>query len=185
MSSRILRLGQRPSPPVLRRYPLGARGDEYLPLTCLAKATRFTPASPPASPLAITTPHAPRTTHHSPITSTATCAEDNMGGERVRLYVSGQFLGFKRSKVNQYNHTALVKLQGVETKEETNFYLGKRLAYIYKAKTLKKGSHYRVIFGKVTRAHGSTGVVRSKFRKPLPSNAIGARIRCLLYPSTI
>jgi large subunit ribosomal protein L35Ae len=94
-------------------------------------------------------------------------ADNNMGGERVRLYVSGQFLGFKRSKVNQYNHTALVKLQGVESK------------------TLKKGSHYRVIFGKVTRAHGSTGVVRSKFRKPLPSNAIGARIRCLLYPSTI
>lgn len=33
-----------------------------------------------------------------------------MGGEPVRLFVKGQILGYKRSKANQYNHTALIKV---------------------------------------------------------------------------
>ncbi|KAJ8537904.1 hypothetical protein K7X08_014444 [Anisodus acutangulus] len=48
-------------------------------------------------------------------------------GERVRLYVRGTVLGYKRSKSNQYPNTSLIQIEGVNTKEEVDWYLGKRL----------------------------------------------------------
>ncbi len=73
-----------------------------------------------------------------------------------------------RSKSNQYPTTSLLQIEGVNTPEEVNWYLGKRLAYVYKAKTRKNGSLYRCTWGKVARPHGNSGVVRGRFRKNLP-----------------
>jgi len=105
--------------------------------------------------------------------------------ERVRLYVRGAITGYKRSKVNQHSHTSLLKLDGVTCKSATDFYLGKRVAFIYKAKTVKKGTLYRCIWGRVTRAHGAGGAVRAKFSSALPPSSLGGRVRVMLYPSRI
>ncbi|KAK8531779.1 hypothetical protein V6N13_131138 [Hibiscus sabdariffa] len=45
-------------------------------------------------------------------------------GERVRLYVRGTILGYKRSKSNQYPNTSLIQIEGVNTKEEVAWLLG-------------------------------------------------------------
>ena len=64
------------------------------------------------------------------------------------------------------------RLDGVATQAEATWYAGKRLAYVYKAKTAKRGTNFRVVWGRVTRPHGSAGAVRAKFRKNLPPSAL-------------
>ncbi|KAK7842976.1 60s ribosomal protein l35a-3 [Quercus suber] len=81
------------------------------------------------------------------------------------------------SKSNQYPNTSLIQIEGANTKEEVGWYAGKRMAYIYKAKVKKNGSHYRCIWGKVARPHGNSDVVRAKFTTNLPPKPMGARVR--------
>ena len=102
-----------------------------------------------------------------------------------RLYVRGVILGYKRARTNQYENTSLIKLENVPDKSSTSFYLGKKLCYVYKAHTKKQGTVYRTMWGKVTRAHGTSGVVRAQFKHNLPPTSIGGKIRCMLYPSNI
>ncbi|KAJ3249209.1 hypothetical protein HDU78_005349 [Chytriomyces hyalinus] len=101
------------------------------------------------------------------------------------LYAKGKILGFTRSKRNTKEHTSLLQIENVQTTEDTAFYLGKRVAYVYKAKREVNGSRVRVIWGKVTRSHGNSGVVRAKFRSNLPPKSFGAGIRIMLYPSRV
>ncbi|RZR97116.1 hypothetical protein BHM03_00026230 [Ensete ventricosum] len=64
------------------------------------------------------------------------------------------------------------QIEGVNTKEEVAWYCGKRMAYIYKAKTKTKGTRYRCIWGKVARPHGNSGIIRAKFNSNLPPKSM-------------
>ena len=107
--------------------------------------------------------------------------------QHSRLYTNAVFMGFQRAQRNQYSNFALLQIEGVNTKHDTPFYIGKRVAYVYKV-NVKKGSNkpaLRAITGKIVSSHGQNGVVKARFLHNLPPKAMGQCVRVMLYPSNI
>ncbi|KAK8257516.1 ribosomal protein L35A [Phyllosticta capitalensis] len=97
-----------------------------------------------------------------------------------RLYVKGKHLSYQRGKRNTNPNTSLIKIEGVDNTQDATFYLGKRVAFVYRANKEVRGSKIRV-----TRTHGNSGAVRAQFRNNLPPKSFGASVRIMLYPSSI
>jgi large subunit ribosomal protein L35Ae len=106
-------------------------------------------------------------------------------GKPTRLYAKAVVTGYTKGKSDQKPNHSILKIEGVNTKADTEFYLGKRVAYIYKAKSLKSDSKVRAVWGKITRHHGNSGSVQAKFTRNLPAKSFGASIRVMLFPSRI
>jgi large subunit ribosomal protein L35Ae len=98
-----------------------------------------------------------------------------------RLHVDAAILGYQRGLRTQNNHVSLIKIKGVDSTEVAQFYLGKKVLFLNKTKT----GGMKPTWGKVRRTHGSNGVVRCTFARNLPPQAIGGRVRVMLYPSNV
>ncbi|KAF2142900.1 uncharacterized protein K452DRAFT_326127 [Aplosporella prunicola CBS 121167] len=105
--------------------------------------------------------------------------------QSLTVYVKGRHLSYQRGKRNTNPNTSLIKIEGVDNTQDATFYAGKRVAFVYRASREVRGSKIRVIWGKVTRPHGNSGVVRAQFRHNLPPKSFGASVRIMLYPSSI
>lgn len=98
-----------------------------------------------------------------------------------RLHVDGAILGYKRALRTQNCNVSLIKIKHVDSRQDATYYCGKRVAFI----TKDHNNKFNVNWGKVCRPHGSNGVVRCRFRRNLPPQAIGGRVRVMLYPSNV
>lgn len=101
------------------------------------------------------------------------------------VYVKGKHISYQRSKRVVNPNVSLVKIEGVSNPDEAKFYVGKRVAYVYRAEKEIRGSKVRVMWGKISRTHGNSGVVRARFRHNLPAKTFGSSVRIMLYPSNI
>jgi ribosomal protein L35AE/L33A len=68
----------------------------------------------------------------------------------------------------QHMGTSLLKIEGVNDKKDTAFYLGKRVCYVYRASRKQQDRQgvqttVRSIWGRVSKAHGNGGTVRAVF----------------------
>lgn len=91
--------------------------------------------------------------------------------------MKARHLGYQRGKHLQSPQTSIVQLEGVNSAAEAEWYLGKRIAFVYRASRKTDGTKTRTIYGKVTRTHGNSGAVRAKFSAPLPPKSFGASLR--------
>lgn len=108
----------------------------------------------------------------------------------LKLHMKGIHLGYRRNRRNQHVQQSRIQIEGVKDRKATQFYMGKRVVYVYKAQRAKKMrsggmSKYRAMWGRIIAPHGDNGIVRAKFRKNLPPASIGKQLRVMLYPSNI
>lgn len=97
-----------------------------------------------------------------------------------RLHVTGTVLGYQRGIHTQHPNRSLVQIENVNNKKDAEFYLGKRVAFVYRVKASNKNesqSNKRAIWGTITKLHGNSGVVRVNFKRNLPGSAFGNPVR--------
>ena len=102
----------------------------------------------------------------------------------IRLWAKAVFLGFRRTRNTQQTNQALVKIEGVNDTVAAQWYLGKRVCQISRAQNADKGK-FRTSWGRVSRAHGTNGVVICKFANNLNPRAMGQTIRVFLFPHRV
>ncbi|EPY30535.1 large subunit ribosomal protein L35Ae [Strigomonas culicis] len=120
----------------------------------------------------------------------------NRNRKAPRLYMKATLAGYTRGLHGQRKKTAIIRIENANTRDDATWYTGKRVCYVYHGKKVKRCVRWskaparrsctRAIWGRVTRPHGTAGMVRAKFNNgSVPASAIGRRIRVYLYPSKI
>lgn len=96
--------------------------------------------------------------------STTSASEPVIKGEAKAVILSYRG-GRKTRRTNQM----LIEVEGADSKTKASAYIGRRVVW--------KTPSGRLIYGKITHAHGNKGVLRARFPKGLPGEALGKKAK--------
>ncbi len=88
--------------------------------------------------------------------------------------MNGIILSFRRGIHNQKPNQILIEAEGFDSKEKSVKLVGRKVVW-----TSPAG---KKLVGTVTSLHGNSGVVKARFSKGLPGQALGKGIRFLEAP---
>ena len=80
-------------------------------------------------------------------------------------------VSYRRGRHTQTTNQLLIEVDGVDSRALASKYIGRRLVWTTPGK--------KEIYGKVTQPHGNSGILRARFSKGLPGDAIGKKAEIL------
>ena len=84
------------------------------------------------------------------------------------MIMKALIVSYKRGRHLIHPRHAIIKVPAIEDKSKAQALVGRNVNYI------TKGG--KVLKGVITRPHGSNGLVRARFTKGLPGQAIGSEV---------
>jgi len=85
---------------------------------------------------------------------------------------TGLVIGYRRGSNTQYETQVLLRIDPSPSLKKLDELIGWRVLY--------KDSHGNIYRGKIIGVHGRKGVVRARFKPPLPGQAVGGNV--YIYP---
>ncbi len=84
------------------------------------------------------------------------------------IFMEGIVLSYRRGRHTQNINQVLVKLDNIDSKEKAKKFLGKKIVW--------KSPSGKQIKGEIISLHGNRGIVRAKFERNLPGQAMTTRV---------
>ncbi len=82
--------------------------------------------------------------------------------------MNAKILGFRRGRHRQHTNQFLLELEESNSKEKAIKFVGKKVVW--------KSPAGKEIVGKISDIHGSKGVLRARFNRGLPGQAVGGHV---------
>ena len=84
--------------------------------------------------------------------------------------MEGLILNFRRSRHRTYGNQMIIQVDGTDNKEKAAKLVGKSVSWVSIGKEKKE------IKGKISAAHGNSGVLRVLFERGMPGQSIGTKV---------